>query len=78
MQARTTETRAARRCKQIVVIHTLYVCIIIVLIIMIIIIIIMCIIIMVLCLHKYCLHFSMCACHPCTGAMLIFSVSFQV
>ena len=24
-----------------------------------------------------CLHFSMCACHPCAGAMLIFSVSFQ-
>ena len=22
-------------------------------------------------------HFSICACHPCTGAMLIFSVSFQ-
>ena len=25
----------------------------------------------------YCLHFSMCACHPCAGAMLIFSASFQ-
>ena len=25
-----------------------------------------------------CLHFSMCARHPCAGAMLIFSVSFQV
>ena len=24
------------------------------------------------------LHFSICACHPCAGAMLIFSVSFQV
>ena len=24
-----------------------------------------------------CLHFSICACHPCAGAMLIFSVSFQ-
>ena len=23
------------------------------------------------------IHFSMCACHPCAGAMLIFSVSFQ-
>ena len=23
-------------------------------------------------------HFSSCACHPCAGAMLIFSVSFQV
>ena len=23
------------------------------------------------------LHFSICACHPCAGAMLIFSVSFQ-
>ena len=22
-------------------------------------------------------HFSICACHPCTGAMLFFSVSFQ-
>jgi hypothetical protein len=26
---------------------------------------------------KNCLHFSICACHPCAGAMLIFSVSFQ-
>ncbi len=26
---------------------------------------------------KKCLHFSICACHPCVGAMLIFSVSFQ-
>jgi len=26
---------------------------------------------------KKCLHFSICACHPCAGAMLIFSVSFQ-
>ena len=25
----------------------------------------------------YTLHFSICACHPCAGAMLIFSVSFQ-
>ena len=25
-----------------------------------------------------CLHFSICAWHPCAGAMLIFSVSFQV
>ena len=24
-----------------------------------------------------CLHFSTCACHPCSGAMLIFPVSFQ-
>ncbi len=24
------------------------------------------------------LHFSICACHPCAGAMLIFSVTFQV
>ena len=24
------------------------------------------------------LHFSICVCHPCAGAMLIFSVSFQV
>ena len=28
--------------------------------------------------HYHCLHFSICACHPCAGAMLIFSVSFQV
>ena len=28
-------------------------------------------------LQKKCLHFSICACHPCAGAMLIFSVSFQ-
>ena len=28
-------------------------------------------------LQKNCLHFSICACHPCAGAMLIFSVSFQ-
>ena len=27
--------------------------------------------------HTNCLHFSMCACHPCAGAMLIFSVSLQ-
>ena len=27
--------------------------------------------------QKNCLHFSICACHPCAGAMLIFSVSFQ-
>ena len=27
--------------------------------------------------HQNCLHFSICACHPCAGAMLIFSVSFQ-
>ena len=26
---------------------------------------------------KNCLHFSICACHPCAGAMLMFSVSFQ-
>ena len=26
---------------------------------------------------KNLLHFSLCACHPCAGAMLIFSVSFQ-
>ena len=26
---------------------------------------------------KNCLHVSICACHPCAGAMLIFSVSFQ-
>ena len=25
----------------------------------------------------YCLHFSICACHPSAGAMLIFSASFQ-
>ena len=25
-----------------------------------------------------CLHFSICACHPGAGAMLIFSASFQV
>ena len=24
-----------------------------------------------------CLQISICACHPCAGAMLIFSVSFQ-
>ena len=28
-------------------------------------------------LHYNCLHFSICACHPCAGAMLIFSASFQ-
>ncbi len=28
-------------------------------------------------LSKDCLHFSICACHPCAGAMLIFPVSFQ-
>ena len=27
--------------------------------------------------NMLCLHFSICACHPCAGAMLIFSVSFQ-
>ena len=27
--------------------------------------------------EKNWLHFSICACHPCAGAMLIFSVSFQ-
>ena len=27
---------------------------------------------------KNCVHFSICACHPCAGAMLIFSVSFQL
>ena len=27
--------------------------------------------------YTSCLHFSICACHPCAGAMLIFSVSFQ-
>ena len=27
--------------------------------------------------HVFCLHFSICACHPCAGAMLNFSVSFQ-
>ena len=32
----------------------------------------------VLCETKNVLHFSICACHPCAGAMLIFSVSFQV
>ena len=26
---------------------------------------------------KHWLHFSICVCHPCAGAMLIFSVSFQ-
>jgi hypothetical protein len=28
-------------------------------------------------IQKNWLHFSICACHPCAGAMLIFSVSFQ-
>ena len=28
-------------------------------------------------IYGFCLHFSICACHPCAGAMLIFSVSFQ-
>ena len=28
--------------------------------------------------RKNCLRFSICACHPRAGAMLIFSVSFQV
>ena len=32
---------------------------------------------MYMCVYLYCLHFSICACHPCAGAMLIFSVSFQ-
>ena len=27
--------------------------------------------------YNKCLHFSICACHPRTGAMLIFSASFQ-
>ena len=26
---------------------------------------------------KHCLHFSICACHPCAGAISILSVSFQ-
>ena len=26
---------------------------------------------------KNVIHFSICACHPCAGAMLILSVSFQ-
>ena len=26
---------------------------------------------------KHFVHFSICVCHPCAGAMLIFSVSFQ-
>ena len=26
---------------------------------------------------QICLHFSICACHPCAGAMLIFFLSFQ-
>ena len=30
------------------------------------------------CSKKNLIHFSICACHPCAGAMLIFSVSFQV
>ena len=29
-------------------------------------------------LLKKCLHFSICACHPCAGAILIFSASLQV
>ena len=29
------------------------------------------------CATKSLYHFSTCACHPCAGAMLIFSVSFQ-
>ena len=29
------------------------------------------------CNPTHCLHFSICACPPCAGAMLIFSVSFQ-
>jgi hypothetical protein len=28
-------------------------------------------------LRKNLVHFSICACHPCAGAMLIFSESFQ-
>ena len=28
-------------------------------------------------LQKNCLHFSICVCHPCDGAMLIFPVSFR-
>ena len=31
----------------------------------------------VLAKHNHCLHFSICACHPCAGAMLIFSVPLQ-
>ena len=27
--------------------------------------------------QKNCLHFSICACHPCAGAMRVFSVSFE-
>ena len=27
--------------------------------------------------NKYCLRFSICACHPCAGATLIFSESFR-
>ena len=27
--------------------------------------------------EQTCFHFSICACHPCAGTMLIFSVSFQ-
>ena len=32
----------------------------------------------ILALDENCLHFSICACHPCAEAMLIFSVPFQV
>ena len=28
--------------------------------------------------YTYCLHFSICACNPCAGAMLIFSTSLQL
>ena len=28
--------------------------------------------------QKNCLHFSICACHPCAGAVLTFSASFQL
>ena len=27
--------------------------------------------------NMFCLPFSICACHPCAGAVLIFSASFQ-
>ena len=29
-------------------------------------------------LYNNCLHCSICACHPCTGAMLILSLSFKL
>ena len=31
-----------------------------------------------MCMTSHVLHFSICACHPCASAMLIFSASFRI